>query len=178
MGILKKAVICVCIAGMALSLAACGGKWAIKVTKNHKNQLEMSGEIGGNFLREGVASINIGDVRIDVAGTDIAVPTQGNVSVVLKDGGGGLLSSATFRWNRIGMQLHFANPAEVQAWMSRFPTAANVDFSIPGFILPSDGRSHVVATALTYQGDVKAAARGSFVNDCGPHPKPELCVPF
>jgi hypothetical protein len=166
------------IVASVLAMSACGGTWKVYAKRHHTNQIEMGGEIGGTWLDRSVASIDVGSLRFDVAGSDIPLPATGIVAVTVKDGAGGTVGSSSFGWRRVGTQLVVTDPGALSRWLSAYPNAVHAEYVIPGFSMPTDGRSHTVATAIRYGGDVKASARSTFANTCPPYPTPQPCIPF
>lgn len=161
-----------------LTMSACGGTWKVYAKRYHTNQIEMGGEIGGTWLNRSVADLDVGSLRFDVAGSDIPLPVTGIVAITLKDGAGATVGLSSFGWKRVGTQLVVADAGALTRWLSAHPNAVRVEYAIPGFLMPADGRSHTVATAIRYGGDIKASARSTFANICPPYPTPQPCVPY
>lgn len=166
---------------VATVLTGCG--WFVTVKTTMGQPVEVQATIGGNWpaARRGpkttVAAIGASDVYIETAGTDFALSNTGNVVLTLTDEHGAILAASQFAWLKSGSRLVFANPSSVQAWLSQYPGVANIASRMTVGSPPVDGESHVLSTAIVYQGVTQASTVTSIAPDCNPrYDTDQLCM--
>lgn len=162
-------------------LAGCG--WTLSAKKTMGQPIEVQATISGDWpaarhrSNTTIAAIGANDVYIDTAGTDFALSNTGNVVLTLTDARGAILAASHFAWVRSGSRLMFAHPSSVQAWLSQYPAATNVTSRMTVGSPPADGESHVLSTALVYQGTTQASTVFTIDPGCNPgYDTESLCM--
>lgn len=103
---------------------------------------------------------DVGVFEMDVSGSSVVWPQQGNVTLtIFNKGTGGSISVRSFAWTRSGSRIQFSNPAEVNNWVvSTGATAdtAKVKYDMGAVEVGSAIGDNIVSTAVLQDNVVRA----------------------
>lgn len=121
----------------------------------------MSGLMARTAYGVGASSLpDVGAFEMDVSGSSVTWPQQGNVTLSLFDkGNGAIISARSFGWTRSGSRIRFSNPAEINNWVAS--TGATVDgakvrYDMGAVEVGSAVGDNIVSTAILQDDVVRA----------------------
>lgn len=105
---------------------------------------------------------------LDFTGTDVGLPTSGNMTVLLTDSSGNTLAASSFPWTRSGNIATASNPGAIETWLAnQTVTAYNVTVTAASIPVTTHPGVNTVTVEVNYGSQVIGTATNVWMEPCG-----------
>lgn len=162
-------------ASLLLMLGACATTtWSVEATCRHGEGCSGTGKIGGTFKVESVeepqsmlqammsseAVFDAAQFSLDVSGSTVGLPSNGQVTIYLKNSNvGSIQSSRAWAWTRLGSDLVLSNPDAVNEWvLAESGSADSVEYALHPFATTESPDGNILKLSAQYEGTTYASS--------------------